>query len=92
LTLTLSVFNREPAFQAELVDYGEDGLCAQTAQWVSPGTSIFLRVDAGQAFSGEKGGRPGPRMAALGEVKWCREIEEGRTPRFHVGIRYYPHY
>ncbi len=35
---------------------------------------------------------PGLRTMALGEVKWCRSLGVGCSPRFSIGIRYYPYY
>jgi hypothetical protein len=92
LPLTMSVFNQSAAKQAELVSYGQDGICAETGHRVLPGTSIHLRIDICQAADVGKAILQGLRTTALGEVKWCRALGQGRQPLYRIGIRYYPYY
>jgi len=92
LPLTMSVFNQGAAMQAELVSYGQDGICAETGHRVLPGTSIHLRIDICQAADVGKAILQGLRTTALGEVKWCRALGQGRQPLYRIGIRYYPYY
>jgi len=92
LPLTMSVFNQSAAMQAELVSYGQDGICAETGHRVLPGTSIHLRIDICQAADVGKAILQGLRTTALGEVKWCRALGQGRQPLYRIGIRYYPYY
>lgn len=95
LPLSLSVFNRDGSQEAWSVNFSQDGMCAETAQQLLPGTSVQLRM-AATAPMDEVPQRneavfPGLRTMALGEVKWCRSLGGG-LPRFSIGIRYYPHY
>jgi hypothetical protein len=92
LPLTMSVFNQGAVMQAELVSYGQDGICAETGHRVLPGTSIHLRIDICQAADVGKAILQGLRTTALGEVKWCRALGQGRQPLYCIGIRYYPYY
>jgi len=48
--------------------------------------------DTRPAAEVEKAVSQGFRTTALGKVKWCRALGQGRSPRYHIGIRYYPHY
>jgi len=92
LPLTMSVFNQSAVFEAQMVDCGQDGICAETGRRVLPGTSIYLRFDTRSAAEVERVVSPGIRTTALGEVKWCQELGQGRQPLYRIGIRYYPHY
>ncbi|MFO7707423.1 MAG: hypothetical protein R6V84_04555 [Desulfobacterales bacterium] len=96
LPLALSVFNRAGFQGAWLINFSQDGICAESAQQLLPGTSVQLRIDAtvpmDDALEREKTVFPGLRTMALGEVKWCRSLGVGCSPRFSIGIRYYPYY
>jgi hypothetical protein len=92
LPLTMSVFNQGGAFQAQMVSYGQDGICAETGHSILPGTSLHLRIDTREAAEVEKAVLQGLRTTALGEVKWCRALGQGRHSLYRIGIRYYPYY
>jgi hypothetical protein len=88
----MSVFNQGAVFEAQMVNCGQDGICVETGQRVLPGTSLHVRMDIRQAAGVEKAVSQGLRTTALGEVKWCRALGQGHSPRYHIGIRYYPYY
>jgi len=92
LPLTLSVFNHAAVFQAEMVNYGQNGVCADTGYRVLPGTSIHLRIDTSQTAVVGKAVLQGLRTTALGEVKWCRATGQGYSPHYRIGLRYYTHF
>jgi len=92
LPLTMSVFNQGAVMPAEMVGYGQDGICAETHHRILPGTSIHLRIDISKAADVGKAILQGLRTTALGEVKWCQTLSQGRGRLYRVGIRYYPHY
>ena len=90
LALTMSVFNQGAVFEAQMVNCGQDGICAETGHRVLPGASIHVRMDTRQAVKVGKDVLQGLRKTALGEVKWFRTLGQGHSPRYHIGIRYYP--
>jgi hypothetical protein len=92
LPLTMSVFNQGAVFQAQMVSYGQDGICLETGHRVLPGTSIHLRIDTREVAEVEQAVLQGLRTTALGEVKWCRALGQGCRPLYRIGIRYYPYY
>jgi hypothetical protein len=92
LPLTMSVFNQGAVFQAQMVSFGQDGICAETDHRILPGTSIHMRVDTRQVAEVEKAVLQGLRTTALGEVKWCRALGQGCQQLYRIGIRYYPYY
>jgi hypothetical protein len=92
LALVMSVFNQGAVFKAQMVNYGEDGICAETAHHVLPGTSLHMRIDTRQAAEVGKAVWQGLKTTELGEVKWCRTLGQGRSLHYHMGIRYYSHY
>jgi hypothetical protein len=96
LPLALSVFNRAGFQEAWLVNYCQDGICAESSQQLLPGTSIQVRIDATttarEMHARKEALFSGLPTMALGEVKWCRPLDCGSSPRYRIGIRYYPHY
>lgn len=91
--LTISVFNQGAVFEARLINYSQDGLCAETGHAIRPGTSIYVRMDKDQAGAQRKPLHPGFRTVALGEARWGRVVGHGQPTRYRIGIRYYPpHY
>jgi hypothetical protein len=92
IPLTMSVFNQGAVMPAQMVGYSQDGICAETHHRILPGTSIHLRIDMSQAADVGKAILQGLRTTALGEVKWCQTLGQGRGQLYRVGIRYYPHY
>jgi hypothetical protein len=92
LPLTISVFNQGAFFQAQMMNYSQDGVCAATSHPILPGASLHIRIDASQAAALERAVFPELRTMALGEVKWCSSLGEESSPRFFVGIRYYSYY
>lgn len=92
LPLTFSVFNQDANFEAQMVNYSLDGVCAESGQCLLPGMSLYLRIDANHAAAAESGFCHCFRTTALGEVKWCRAIGQDRPQRYLIGIRYYSLY
>jgi hypothetical protein len=92
LALAMSVFNQGAVFEAQMVNYGHGGICAETGHPVLPGTSIHVRMDARQAAEVGNIVLQGLRTTSLGEVKWCRAIGQCQSPRYRIGIRYYSYY
>jgi hypothetical protein len=92
LPLTMSVFNQSAIFQAQMIDYSQCGMCVETGRPILPGTSVHLRIETGHAAETGKAVLQGLRTTELGEVKWCRAMGQSHSPRYHVGIRYYPYY
>jgi hypothetical protein len=92
LPLTMCVFNQGSCFPAQMVNYSQDGVAAETCHRIRPGTSIHIRIDASQPAAIEKAVFPGFRTTALGEVKWCRILGQGDSLRYIAGIRYYSYY
>lgn len=89
-SLTISVFNKGAAFEARLINYSQDGFCAETGHAILPGTSIYVRVDKDRADAQRKPLHPDFRTVALGEARWGRVVGRGQPTRYRIGIRYYP--
>jgi hypothetical protein len=54
-----------------------------------PGATLFIRVQR-MLIPGTADPCPDAiRTAALGEVKWCREVGNGQVLHFGVGFRYH---
>jgi hypothetical protein len=90
-SLRVSVFNQGAVFEAQLINYSPEGMCAETGHAIRPGTSLSIRMEADPAGASHPPPHPGLRMVALGEAKWVRVVVgRGQPERYRVGIRYYP--
>jgi hypothetical protein len=92
LPMSISVFNQSAFFAAQMVNYSQDGVCVETYQHILPGTSLHIRIDPDPLASAEEPLCHCFRTTALGEIKWCRAINQNPAPSYQLGIRYYPHY
>ncbi len=92
LGLTISVFNREAFFDAELCDFGPGGMGMESERRLSAGTSIYVRLVFRPTAGTAAAGAEPLRTSTLAEVKWCRELADERPPRYRIGVRYYIYY
>lgn len=81
-------FNKADFFNARLMNFSRGGGYFECAQSLIPGATILIRLQKG-AFSSGESGSPHMRTTALGEVKWCRELQERQPRRFGIGVRYH---
>ncbi len=88
--LMISVFNQGAVFEAQLINFSQDGLCAETDHAIRPGTSIYVRMKANGTGPQKNPLHPGIRTVALGEARWGRALGRGQPTRYRIGIRYYP--
>lgn len=83
-------FNRGDCFSARLLNFSKGGGYFISSQPLTPGATVLIRVrDFSPADSKVCDIGTTPRMTALGEVKWCREISGGAAARFGIGVRYH---
>ncbi len=88
--ITFSIFNQQNGVDAQLIDYGTNGLKFKSTCALRPGTTIFIRVKRGQRGSHPDGLCAGLRAVTLAEVKWCRKIDGPDASLYEVGVHYYP--
>ena len=81
-------FNKPDFFKAHLLNFSGGGGYLECAQPLFPGATILIRLKACTSSGGDPAYRS-LRTTALGEVKWCRELQAGQTCRFGVGLRYH---
>jgi len=81
-------FNKPDFFKAQLLNFSGGGGYLESAQPPIPGATILIRLQASTSSGGDPAYR-NLRTTALGEVKWCRELQAGQTCRFGVGLRYH---
>ena len=88
--ITFSIFNQQNGVDAQLIDYGTNGLKFKSTCALRPGTTIFIRIKPGQRGSHRDGLCAGLRAVTLAEVKWCRKIDGPDASFYEVGVHYYP--
>lgn len=81
-------FNKADFFNARLLNFSGGGSYIECAKPLIPGATILIRLQA-CAVSGDKPPICNMRTTALGEVKWCRELQAEQIQRFGIGVRYH---
>ena len=81
-------FNKADFFSARLLNLSKGGGYFECAQSLIPGATILIRMQK-DAYTGGESAIRYMRTTALGEVKWCRELQEKQPHRFGIGVRYH---
>ena len=81
-------FNKADFFYARLLNFSGGGSYIECAKPLIPGATILIRLQTCAASGGEPLIRD-MRTTALGEVKWCRELQAEQIQRFGIGVRYH---
>jgi len=81
-------FNKPDFFKAQLLNFSGGGGYIESAQPPIPGATILIRLQACTSSGGDPAYR-NLRTTALGEVKWCRELQAEQSNRFGIGLRYH---
>lgn len=84
-------FNTSNAHDARMMNVSRSGGYFESSQEAIPGATLFIRVQNRTSSAGghAAGAQDAIRSAALGEVKWCREMASGSSRRFGIGFRYH---
>ncbi len=81
-------FNTMDFHAARMVNVSRGGGYFETGQPALPGASVFIRVQKVLDAADPSSPAEALRSAALGEVKWCRDLSGGGA-QFGVGFRYH---
>lgn len=81
-------FNKADFFSARLLNFSKGGGYFESTQSPIPGATILIRLQK-DAYRGGESASSHMRTTALGEVKWCRELQEKQPHRFGIGVRYH---
>ncbi|MGE5256674.1 MAG: hypothetical protein ACM3KE_08400 [Hyphomicrobiales bacterium] len=81
-------FNKADFFSARLLNFSKGGSYFESPQSLIPGATILIRLQK-DAYRGGESASSHMRTTALGEVKWCRELQEKQPHRFGIGVRYH---
>jgi hypothetical protein len=81
-------FNKPDVFKAQLLNFSGGGGYIECTQPLITGATILIRLQACTSPGGDSAYR-NLRTTALGEVKWCRELQAEQPYRFGVGLRYH---
>lgn len=87
--ITVAYFNTNRYYFATMLNYSEGGVYFESDFAFQPRTSIYIRIE--KKIEDLSGGEihNGFRSVALGEVKWCKEINKDESARYGIGVKYY---
>jgi hypothetical protein len=86
MPITVACFNTGRYRPAKMLNYSEGGIYFESDFAFQPRTSIYIRIEKKMADVPEGKIHNGFRSVALGEVKWCKEMEPSK---YGMGVKYY---
>jgi hypothetical protein len=86
--MTCSYFNKKESHPARVRNYNESGVYLECNEFFKSGSTVLLRMERFVASDSGTEYCCGPRIISLGQVTWCREMTEGDSPSFSMGIQY----
>jgi hypothetical protein len=87
--ITVAYFNTSRYRSAKMLNYSEGGIYFESDFAFQPRTSIYIRIEKKMTDPPESKIQNGFRSVALGEVKWCKEIDKEESGRYGIGVKYY---
>ena len=87
--ITCRYFNGGTPVEGQMVNYSEKGMCFISSTLFIEKSVVFVEIDMNHC---EKAEAPNPcatRSSSVGEIKWCREIQNNPSPCFETGLAYY---
>ena len=87
--ITVAYFNTSRYRSAKMQNYSEGGIYFESDFAFQPRTSIYIRIEKKGTDLPEFKIENGFRSVALGEVKWCKEINKGESGKYGIGVKYY---
>jgi hypothetical protein len=93
--IQFSYFNQEYSEGAYTINHAKNGMCFKSKRRFKVGSTILIRTQ-NYGSNGSCACRfEGLPQLALGEIKWCREIQDPilSSYNYKAGVKYYaPHY
>jgi hypothetical protein len=87
--ITVAYFNTSRYHSANMLNYSEEGIYFESDFAFQPRASIYIRIEKKLNDPHKKKIHNGFRSVALGEVKWCKEINKGGSSIYGMGVKYY---
>jgi hypothetical protein len=89
IPISVAHFNTSRSCCAKMLNYSEGGIYFESDIAFSPKTSIYIRIEKKMADLPGCKIHNGFRSVALGEVKWCKEIDKEESGKYGIGVKYY---
>jgi hypothetical protein len=89
IPITVAYFNTNRYRSGKMLNYSEGGIYFESDFAFQPRTSIYIRIEKKMTGPPESKIHNCFRSAALGEVKWCKEINKGESGKYGIGVKYY---
>jgi hypothetical protein len=87
-TIKFSYFNKQPSYEAQILNYSDVGMCFKSEVSLQPDATVYIRLKDAPRQGDFSTDNHGLRSVTLGEVKWCREIQDETKPFYEIGVKY----
>ncbi len=92
-TLGFSYFNKDQAYEGQMMNYGTEGMCFKSKVALHPGVVVCIRLKNIPRPGACDTNGCGLRCLTLAEAIWCRELPDEAAPGYAIGVKYiYPGY
>ena len=83
-------FNKIDYAKARTLNFSLGGSYFETDRALGVGSTVLIRVLNCIDHNDRSKDPESIRWNALGEVKWCRELTEGKQGYYGIGVKYHP--
>jgi hypothetical protein len=88
-TIEFSYFNKQRCYEAQTLNYCDEGICFKSEVSLQPPATVVIRVKNFHPYGACNGDCRGLRSVTLAEAKWCNEILNGTEHFYEIGVKYY---
>ncbi len=88
-SLICSPFNTDRYYNAQKCSHGGGGMRFNSKAAFQKGTALRIRMKDYSTAGLFPDAWEGFRTMAVAEVKWCREVNDGKGSHYDIGVRYY---
>lgn len=90
IPIQASYFNSTKWVKAQALDYSSDGIRFRSNCYFHENATLLIRAEYNEADNPYECQYEGFPTVTIGDVRWCREIQDATSSSYEVGIKYLP--
>ena len=87
-TLGFSHFNKERTHEAQMLNYGDAGMCFKSKVALQPGVIVCIRLKNILRPGACDNSGCGLRSLTLAKTIWCHAMPDETAPVYAIGVKY----
>ena len=89
VSIVCHCYNQPEIFNAKMLNYSKSGMYFKSNTALKQGANIYFKIINCPVFPSDPESCRGLRTVSLAEVRWCKELNNGNSGSFEVGVKYY---